>query len=389
MIDNQKIRTDTPGCQHRIHFNNAGSSLPPKPVIQTQLRYLLEESLIGGYELANERKEELNRVYHHIASLIGAQANEIAIMENATQAWHMAFHAFSFDPGDRIITTEIEYASNFISYLQKKKTYGIEIIVIDLDELGNLNIHQLEEETRKGAALISMSHIPTNSGAVLPAEEIGKLAKCSHIPFLLDACQSVGQYPLDVEKIGCDLLTATGRKYLRAPRGTGFLYVNDKTMSKLHPPFIDLHGADWITEGQYELKQGAVRFENFETNMALKLALGEAANYAARVGIENIWDRIQYLANNLRNQLSKLDGFTVHDQGEKLCGIVTFTHQNNDAATIQQLLAEKGINVSVTTHQSALLDMQRKSLKEAVRASVHYYNTEQEISVMIYALRNI
>lgn len=383
-----QFRADTPGCKNRIHFNNAGSSLPPKPVIQTQLRYLLEESLTGGYELASERKDELNQVYHHIASLIGAQDDEIAIMENATQAWHMAFHAFSFEPDDRIITTDIEYASNFISYLQKQKEKEIEIIVIETDEQGNLDLHQLKMEAESGAALISMSHIPTNSGAVLPAEKIGEIAKRYNIPFLLDACQSVGQYPVDVEKIGCDLLTATGRKFLRAPRGTGFFYVNSRTMANLHPPFVDLHGAEWVSEYRYKLRQGAVRFENFETNMALKLALGEAANYAAQVGTENIWNRVQHLADVLRNQLSELDGFTLHDRGDILCGIVTFSHHRHSAATLQQKLAKKEINVSVTTCQSALLDMQRKNLKEAVRASVHYYNTEREISVMVDVLKN-
>ena len=384
-----KLRNDTPGCHQRIHFNNAGASLPPKPVIQTQLRYILEESLTGGYELANEHKDDLNRVYQQIASLIGAEAQEIAIMENATQAWHLAFHALSFKPGDRIITTEIEYASNFISYLQKQKETDIEIIVIKTDEQGDLDLHQLEMEAKKGAALISMSHIPTNSGTVIPAEEIGRIANDYNIIYLLDACQSVGHYPVDVQEIGCDLLSATGRKYLRAPRGTGFLYVNQKTMSDLHPPFIDLHGAEWVAEDHYKLRPEAIRFENFETNMALKLALGEAATYANDIGIKAIWNRIQHLADTLRNQLNQLDSITVHDRGSTQCGIVTFTHEAYTATQIQQMLSKKQINVSVTSRQSALLDMERKQLNQVVRASVHYYNTEGELSVMINALNKL
>jgi len=384
-----QLRDDTPGCHHQIHFNNAGASLPPRSVLQAQLRYTLEEAITGGYELEAEYQPELEQVYHTIARLIGAESREIAMTENATQSWHLAFHSIPFKPGDTILTTDLEYASNYISYLQKKREFNVQIKVIPSGVDGGMDIQKLEEAIDDSTRLISLSHIPTNSGTVNPAEEIGKVARKYKILYLLDACQSIGQYPVDVSVIGCDMLTATGRKYLRAPRGSGFLYVCADVLPQLNPPFLDLHGAEWTSKNSYELRSDARRFENWESNYSIRMGLGKAAQYAINIGLDTIWSRIQQLADKLRQKIKTIDGCTVHDQGTNLCGIVTFNHASLRATEIKSLLAQANMNVSVTTESSARLDMEQKNLFEAVRASVHYYNTANEIDVFISELRNI
>ena len=304
-----KLRSETPGCAHVSHFNNAGSALMPQPVIDAQQEYLTHEINYGGYEAAEKFANRLKETYANIAELINAKPHEIAVTESATVAWGKAFFSLNFEPGDRIVTAMAEYASNYINYLQVEKNHQIQIEVVPNDEHGQISIEALEKllkedkssKTKKGKIkLISITHIPTNGGLVNPAEKVGKLAKKYNVLYLLDACQSVGQMPVDVQKIGCDMLSATGRKYLRAPRGTGFLYVNENILTEMEPKVIDMTSAEWVAKDAYTIRPDAIRFENFEYNHAAKAGLSAAVRYALDLGIGNIWKRTQHLANLLR-----------------------------------------------------------------------------------------
>jgi cysteine desulfurase / selenocysteine lyase len=206
------------------------------------------------------------------------------------------------------------------------------------------------------------------------------------VPYLLDACQSVGQLAVDVADIDCDFLSATGRKYLRGPRGTGFLYVRRGIIDQLEPPFLDLHAARWTAPDAYDIRRDARRFENWETNYAAKIGLGVAVDYALSWGIDAIEERIEALAERLRNMLRDVDGVTVHDQGQRQCGIVTFTLAGVPSQDVQRRLAEQGINVSVSLVEYARLDLSHRKLPDLVRASVHYYNTDDELDRLIHAL---
>lgn len=388
-MDINRLRSETPGTANVIHFNNAGSSLPPKPVTEVMTSYLREESLHGGYETAEKYEEEIEQFYTDIASFINAGSGEIALMENATAAWNMAFHAIDFNAGDRILTSSAEYASNFITYLKLKKEKGIHIEIIPDDETGRTSAAHLAEMMDDSVKLISITHIPTNSGLVNPVEEIGKVAQQYPCFYLVDACQSVGHYPVDVQKIGCDMLSTTGRKYLRGPRGTGFLHVRQSILERLTPPFLDLHSAEWIGEEEFNIREDARRFENWEFNYAGVVGLGKAVNYAANLSMENIWNRITRLAEILRDGLSRLSGVTVRDIGSMRCGIVTFTVENMDAQQVKDYLAKRDINVSVSDKNSTFIDMNRRNLDSVVRSSVHYYNTEEEIDSLIKAINTI
>ena len=378
-LDIDTLRKQTRGCKEVIHFNNAGASLMADPVLEAVITYLEQEAVQGGYETAAERKEELEATYSLIAELIHAESGEIALLENATAAWNMAFYSIDFSEGDRILTSVSEYASNYINYLNLKREKNIKIEVIPNDSSGQTDVDALSHMMDERVKLISITHIPTNNGLVNPAEEIGKIAKNYEALYLLDACQSVGQYPIDVDKIGCDMLSATGRKYLRAPRGTGFLYAGKKVLEKLHPPFLDLHSAEWTGKDQFKVRSDARKFENWEANYAGVIGLNRATSYVLALGIENIWERIQHLAAESRRKLDALPGVTVRDIGDVKCGIVTFTVDGHSAEDVRQYLKKHDINVSISTRSSTLLDMDSRNLEEAVRASVHYYNTVDEI----------
>ncbi|MEO3723603.1 aminotransferase class V-fold PLP-dependent enzyme [Pseudomonas syringae] len=385
----EQLRTDTPGVEQLIHFNNAGAALMPDPVIDVMTRHLQLEARIGGYEAAGQQAREVEDVYGAIGQLINARPEEIAVIENATRAWDMAFYSLPLRPGDVVLTSTTEYAGNYIPYLQLKQQRGIEIRVIPNDEQGQVSLPALRDMLGDDrVALVSLPVIATNGGPVQPIEQIGALARAAGVLFLLDACQGVGQMPIDVQKIGCHMLAATSRKYLRGPRGMGFLYVEKTLCENLEPAFLDLHAASLLTPDTFKIREDARRFENWECNVAAKLGMGAAARYALAQGIEPMWQRIQRLSTHLRNRLADVPGVTSQDRGAVKSGIVTFTCQDTGAAQVQAWLAkqEKRINVTTSTFRSTMLDMQQRDLLEVSRASLHAYNTEAEIDAMADAL---
>lgn len=388
-IDVVRARGETPGCRHVVHFNNAGAALMPQPVLDALQGHLRHEALEGGYEAAAAAAADIERVYDSVATLIGCRREEVAIVENATRAWDMAFYAIAFEPGDRILTSVAEYVSNFIPYLQMRRRAGVVIDVVPNDEHGQLSVPCLREMMDERVKLIAVTHVPTNGGLVNPAAEIGAVAREHGTLYLLDACQSVGQMPVDVGEIGCDMLSATSRKYLRGPRGAGFLYVRSAVLEQLEPPFLDLRAATWTAPDRYEVRPDARRFENWESNVAAKLGLGAAVEYALAWGLESIWQRVRMLADALRARLQELPAVRVMDRGRRRCAIVSFAVAGHDPLEIQRALGEGGINVSVTDRGSTLLDMQARGAQAFVRASLHYYNTAAEIERFCTALARL
>jgi selenocysteine lyase/cysteine desulfurase len=388
-FDVNKARGDTRACQNIIHFNNAGAALMPAPVSDCLHQYLDKEEQIGGYETQNEEQALLSNFYRATAKLLNCHSEEIAFIENATRAWDMAFYSFGFSPGDKILTTIAEYGSNVIAYLHQAKKSGVKIEFVANDQHGQIDVQALSAAIDDKVKLISISHIPTGGGLVNPAEAVGKIANAAGIPFLLDACQSIGQLPLDVEQIGCDILTGTGRKYLRGPRGTGLLYVRKNLIEKLDPPFLDQHAATLLSAREYSVCKDAKRFENWEQNYAGKAALGAAIDYALSFGIDNIQTRVYALADNFREQLKQIDGLSLTDEGLEQCGIVTFQAEQLKPTEIKQQLRDKRINVTAPTGSGNLVSFQQRGLDQVVRASIHYYNTEEEIDNFINMLKEI
>lgn len=386
-IDVSAVRADTPGCDEVIHFNSAGSALPATPVLDQVIGHLRLEARIGGYEAADAAAERLAAGHDAIARLVGARPEEIAHTENATRAWDMAFYGIRFRTGDRILTTRSEYASNGIAFLHLARRHGVSVEVVPDDEHGQISLTALREMLARGRVrLVAINHVPTHDGLINPAAGVGALAREAGALFLLDACQSVGQLQVDVAAIGCDMMSATGRKFLRGPRGTGFLYVRHAVLEELDPPFLDLHAATWTGPESYEIMPGARRFETWERSVAGQLGLGTAAEYALALGTEAIERRLVELAATLRTALGEVPGAHVHDRGERRGAIVTFSHETLAAPKIKELLAAERINVTLTNTEQYRHDAEPGEPHPRVRASVHYYNTEAEIGRLIDVL---
>lgn len=378
-LDIARLRAETPACERLIHFNNAGASLMPAPVHRAVLDHLQLEQDIGGYEAEADAEAALEDFYDAFAALLNCHRSEIAYVENATRAWDMAFYSLPLREGDRILTAEAEYVSNFLGFLHQAGRRGLHIDVVPSDDSGQLDLAAMERMVTPRTRLIAITHVPTQGGLVNPAEEVGAIARRHGITYLLDACQSVGQMPLDVQKIGCQLLSGTGRKFLRGPRGTGFLYASGAILGRLDPPFIDLHAATWTDARSFEIRPDARRFENWESFVAGRVGLRAAVRYALDLGLDGIRERVAALADQLRAALADLPGVRIHDLGRTRSGIVTFTREDEPPRAVQARLRAAGINVSVSGKSSAQLDFGRRGLSQVVRASVHYFNTEDEV----------
>lgn len=384
----EHARSLTPGIANVAHFNHAGASLMPQPVIDATVGHIQREADIGGYEAADQAAERLEAVYATVAELINARPHEIAIVENATRGWDMAFYAVPFERGDRILTSAAEYASNVIAFLQVAAR-GVSVEVIPNDEHGQVSLDALADMLDDRVRVVAVSHMPTNGGLVQPAAQIGALAKQAGAIFVLDACQTAGQLPLDVANLHCDILSATSRKYLRGPRGVGFLYVRESLIEQLTPPLLDLHAARWTAADEYEIRPDARRFENWESFVAGRLGLGVAIDYALSLGLDRIWNTLHHQAETLRARLLELPGITVHDLGAVKGGIVTFAHDRVAPDDISTALKARGINTVTSSVFSTRYDMEQRGLANFVRASVHYLTTDSEIDRLVTAVTQI
>ena len=378
-IDIDQVRADTPGINESVHLLASGSALMPAPVVKAIVDHTLLEAKVGGYEAQALEQDNLDRVYTSVARHLNASPREIALMENASVAWCHAFYALPLKPKSRILTCEAEYAANYVALLQRAKREDLRIEVIPSDETGAIDLEAMEAAMGEDVGLIAITWVPTNGGLVNPAAAVGKIAKKHGVPYLLDACQAAGQMRIDVKELGCDFLSATGRKFLRGPRGTGFLYVKDRWLDNLEPAMIDHFGAPWVTRDTYALREDARRFETWENSYALRAGLGAAFDYLERIGIDAIQDRVSALSDHCRNLLQSHSALRLHDLGRHKCGIVSFSVEGLEAARVIRALADEGFVIGASDPSSTRLDAERRGLPVVLRIAPHYYNTEDEI----------
>jgi selenocysteine lyase/cysteine desulfurase len=392
MLDDlRKWRSDTPATHHRAHLNNAGAGLMPIPVHAAIRGHLEQEAELGGYEAADAATAAIDAAYVAVAQLLGAAAHNIAIVENATVGFFQALSAFDLRAGDVIVTTRNDYISNQLAYLSLAQRFGV--VVRRAEDLpgGGVDPESVRRLLREpGVRLLAVTWVPTNSGLVQPVEALGEFAAAAGVPYLIDACQAVGQLPVDVARLRCDFLSATARKFLRGPRGVGFLYVSDQALARgLHPLYIDMRGGEWRGPERFELAPDARRFENWEFAYALLLGLGAAARYATMVGVERGGGRARELAARLRTALAALPGCRVLDRGAELAAIVTVEVAAMPAPELVLRLRRQGINTSASLREYALIDMDEKRVASALRISPHYYNTDAELAQLVAALAGL
>ena len=384
-------REDTPGCANRVHLNNAAAGLMPRSVVDAIVGHLNREASFGGYESADDAAAAIGEVYANVARLVGAQPRNIAVVENSTVAFFQALAAFDFNPGDVIVTTRNDYISNQLAYLSLARRRGVEVRRAADLEIGGADPQSVRELLRDPRVrLLAVTWVPTNSGLMQPVEILGELAESAGVPYLIDACQAVGEIPVDVARLRCDFLSATARKFLRGPRGIGFLYVSDRALKRGDfPLYIDMRGADWVSADSFEPAPDARRFENWEFPYSLVLGLGEAARYALSVNVERGGRRARELAATLRTKLHGLPGFRVLDRGKELAAIVTVEVAGWDAAEVVTLLRQRNINTSASLRAYSVIDMDEKRAASALRLSPHYYNTKEELGTALDALKSL
>ncbi len=384
-------RRDTPGCLRRVHLNNAGSALAPVAVTDAVRRHLELEQDLGGYEAADHAEASVHAAYAAVARLVGVAPRQVAMVENATVAFAQAVSAFDFAPGDVIVTTRNDYISNQLLFLSLKHRLGV-----DVQRAADLPAGGVDPDSLRALAqgprckLVSVTWVPTNSGLMQPVETIGRICEELGVPYLVDACQAAGQLRIEMDRLRCDFLSATARKFLRGPRGVGFLAVSERALARgAAPLYVDMRGAIWESADTYRLVPDARRFENWESAVALVLGLGAAADYALAAGLEVISDRARGLAALLRERLSPLPGVRILDRGDQLAAIVTAEVAGRPAPELVARLRARGINTHTAQREFAVIDMADKRADSALRISPHYYNTVDEIDHLVDALTDL
>ena len=388
-IDISEVRADTPGCEHVIHFSNAGSSLPTSQTLEAQIDYLRLEASIGGYEAMAEAASSLDNFYTASGALLNCSPHEVSFVSGASEAWWRAFLAVDLKPGDRVLVGSTEFQSAAFGLMQARDR-GVIVDIIPNTSTGQVDVSALESMLDDSVKIVGLTQIAMSNGLINPAAQVGAVVAQSDALYLLDACQAVGQMPVDVEDLKCDFLTATGRKWMRGPRGTGILYVRDSIVEGLvDPVFVDGRSALWDSTNTYRPVAGSARFEFGEANHSGKVGLGVAIDYALELGLGAIAHRVRSLAEQMRIQLETVPGVTVTDIGLDLCGIVTFTTDVLPATEVSSALRQRGINTSSLGASNSRWMFESMGVDEVVRASPHYYNTEEEVDVFVRVLREM
>lgn len=388
-FDIARARQETRGCNDRVHFNNAGASLPASVVADALYNYLRDEEEQGGYEIMARHSQQIENFYSTAARLLNCSTEEIAFTDSATRAWNAAFYALTLQKGDRILASTAEYGSSLVAMLHRVRRDGIEIVWVPEDSFGRLDTKSLERLIDSRVKLICLTLVPSGSGLVNPATEVGRIAQKANIPYLLDACQALGQMPVDVETIGCDMLCGTGRKFLRGPRGTGLLYVRKSRLEDLEPDQLNHHAAELLSTEDYRIQSDAKRFEFWERSYAGQIALGVAIDYALEWGLDSIMQRINLLAGQLREELAKIDGVNLVEIRGRQSGIISFHTSQVPAQTLQRQLADRHINVSTVPFTANPAKTQGAGGPVSMRVSPHYFNTQEEIIYFISELNKI
>ncbi|MEL7119091.1 MAG: aminotransferase class V-fold PLP-dependent enzyme [Bacteroidota bacterium] len=385
----QRLRAETPGAAKRIHLNNAGASFMPDSVIHAIKEYIQLEAVVGGYEAHSLKIDHLNSFFTSLATLLNTQKKNIAYAASATDAYNKALLSIDFQAGDSIVTTEDDYVSNQIAFLQLTKFKGVKVLHARTHPTGGVDLEDIHKLiSQHHPKLVAVTHVPTNSGLVQDVQSVGEFCKETGAFYLIDACQSAGQLPLDVKQLNCDFLSATFRKYMRGPRGTGFLYISDRILnSNAQPMYLDLHSAEWTSSNSYEVSKDAKRFELWERPHALVAGCIAAAELILELGISNIEKQVKSIAAYTRAQLEKLEEVTVLDQGTELCGITTIAVKKQEGELLKQKLRDKNINTSIVYKSSAHYDFEKKQVDWCLRVSPHYYNTKEEINEFVEVLK--
>jgi len=388
--DVERLRQATPGVARIVHFNHAAASLPSAATVQAVVDHLGREAAMGPMEAARAAHDTLAAARQRAARLVGAQPDEIAFASGCSDAWGRAFAALGpWGPGDRILVGRHEWGGNLATLQQVAGRAGARIEPIPCDAEGRADPAALQAMLDERVRLVSLTWLPANGGLINPAAAIGAVARRHGIPYIVDAAQALGQLPIDVGSVGCDVLVAPVRKHLRGPRGLSLLYVRDDFAARLAPAFVDTSSAPIGAAGVSALRPGARRLETSEQPVALLCGLANALQEALDLGIEAIRARIDANAGALRDRLARIPGVTLHDLGGVCSALVSFNVDGLAAPDVREALAGQGINITANGVPYTPLDMRARGLDTVARASVSYLTSGAEIDRLVAAVAQL
>lgn len=377
-----------------VFLNSAGSSLPDKRVVDRMRSHLELEATIGGYEAANAAEHDLALFYQRAAGLVEAEPDDMAFMDGGTRAWNsIVYSTLGLEAGDEIVTAPSEFGSNLVSLLDVAHRHGATIRMARVNERGAIDRAHLATLLNRRTRLVAISLINAHTGTVndLDGLDIEVRAITNGALYVVDACQAVGQIPVSVRRLGCDVLTATGRKWLRGPRGTGFLYVRSSVRDRLRPPTLDQANAGLVTPGSYpdsefSFREDALRFETWERSIAAVLGLSEAILIVDELGIDNIHLEVARLAKRLRAALVDVDGVDILEDVEEASGIVCVAPASAAPWDLVPAMSEVGFSVGMMPRWVDGPAFAGPSHRSALRLSPHFFNTNDEIDAAAQAL---
>ena len=380
-------RAATPGWGEQLLLNHAGASPMSAAALAALQGHLALESRLGAMDAADVAAPRLQQLREDTARLLNAGGDEIAFLGSGSAAfgavWSAFTHTAPLRAGERILVGRQEWGGNLATYRRAAERAGATVEVLPCREDGSVDAEASAALIDARVRWISLTWLPANGGLINDAAALGRVANAAGVPYFIDAGQAVGQMPVDVRRLGCDMLKSAGRKHLRGPRGTALLYVRKGFLDRLEPPCVDVQSAPW----EAGLRDDARRFETSEQPVALRLALGVAVAQALEIGVEAISQRVQALAAQLRERLDALPGVRVRDLGAgPRSGLVSFTVEGEEAAAVKARLAGQGIRVGANGPAYTPLDMQARGLDGIVRASLSWLNDEADLDRLITAL---
>ena len=370
------------------YLNNAGAGLLSNDTLDYMVEYYHYEQNQGAYQAAKNKKEDIELFYTNVANIINAESkDEIAYVDNASRGWNLAISSSNLSKGDIIVTLSSEFGTNLITLFDYAKKTGAEVKVIPCDITGHFDLSLMEKILRDAHSkkMIAISHAAAQGSIVNPVYEIGELAKEFDALYIVDACQSVGQIDIDVQKMMCHMLVASGRKWLCGPRGTGFMYIKKST--KLRPTQLDLASADLVFDNgnviDIKVREDAKRFEIWERNISAMLGLSKAIDAALSTGIDLISKKIEENANRIREEIVRNSKLQLIGQKCSPSGIVGFYVKDTVfEKKVLDLISDNEVVISTMREWDCPMFFPNNGASCIFRISPHHYTTPSTIETI-------
>ena len=381
-LASKDISNDFP-LSDKIYLNNASVSLMPTQSIDAMKEFLLTYNSIGPDSKDSEPfvTEKLRNVRKTIAKIISCQPDEVVLTQNTTDGINFVANGLSFENNSNMIIRGMthEHHSNFYPWIKLKEKISIKNLPIDSN--GFFKLNDLESLIDNNTKLFALSHALYNTGSILPVEEIGKILS-GKVPFFIDSAQTIGCIgDIDVSKIQCDFMSFNGSKWLCGPMGTGLFYCNRKSSELLEPKTIGGESAIIYDDSKLAYKELPDKFQTGFRNYVGIVGLESSANYLLDFGMNNIREKIQYLSNLLREELSKIPNLILYgpEDPNDRTSIVSFNIKGTDSQEIVDKLEKQNIILAVREIME----------NKIVRASPHFFNTESQILQVIDAIKKL